>query len=694
MKEALVSLRGDDLPPGIRVRSARIEEGISRLPTADLVVHLSAPLDDAELLGKPVTIVMRVGAGRRTIRGRIWSVQEAECLHGVRVYHVQVTSALAQLDFHVSSTIHVGRTPAEVLGDTLRPEVPKDVTVGFCVEHATRPMDLCVRYRESSLDFIRRVAAHHGVWWLVSTVGAKEHLRFGDANHLFSTLRSDAPDGAFAVYGAHDAEYLSSPSVRSLTRRASLAPSRVTVTDWDATRPGANLTRLREREGSDPMEAVVLFGEANLTTPSRDHPGRVDNGDLLARVRLEALNMERVRYEGRSNVVGLAPGRRVSCGSGRAMATLVVTHTTTYYQAAEEALVAGEVAFEGRPRFESSFVGIPAETPVRMPALPRPRAPALVGAVVVGAAEDEPGTDVLGRVSLVYDFDGRQVPSRPVPVAHAAFAGRGYGLHLRPRAGQHVLVAFEHGEFERPVVVGAQHTALALPGIELPEERTVSGLVTRTIGGTTSNFFLINDMPGAEYVHTHSTGDHRVSVVRDETHRVGGDRDDRVRGDEDRHVSGNARVRVEKDAHQEVVGSVCTVCRGAMSVDVGGAVTITANRFEVRVGESMLVLTPQGVEIHGFVIELHGRHLLDLRGGLTVINENPPAGKPVFERSFRVTNRAGRPAAGRRYRIHKPDGATVEGTTDAEGMTMAVVWHEAGTVRLEVFDDMDMEEDA
>lgn len=83
---------------------------------------------------------------------------------------------------------------------------------------------------------------------------------------------------------------------------------------------------------------------------------------------------------------------------------------------------------------------------------------------------DELHMDRLGRVRIRFDFQdtqqGRlQCPSSDWVRVAQPYAGAGMGMQFIPRIGQRVLVGFEHGHIDRPIVLKALHTGRGEGGV-------------------------------------------------------------------------------------------------------------------------------------------------------------------------------------------------------------------------------------
>src|SRR5262249_47822560 len=62
------------------------------------------------------------------------------------------------------------------------------------------------------------------------------------------------------------------------------------------------------------------------------------------------------------------------------------------------------------------------------------------------------------------------------------WAGRRYGAVFLPRVGQEVIVAFEEGDPDQPIILGSVYNADLMPPYLLPDNRTQSGIQSRSVG--------------------------------------------------------------------------------------------------------------------------------------------------------------------------------------------------------------------
>jgi type VI secretion system secreted protein VgrG len=73
-----------------------------------------------------------------------------------------------------------------------------------------------------------------------------------------------------------------------------------------------------------------------------------------------------------------------------------------------------------------------------------------------------------------------------------SWAGNGWGACFWPRVGHEVVVAFEHGDPDRPLVVGSVYNSTNMPPYPMPENKFIAGWKSLTEGGDpTENFHQI-----------------------------------------------------------------------------------------------------------------------------------------------------------------------------------------------------------
>ena len=163
------------------------------------------------------------------------------------------------------------------------------------------------------------------------------------------------------------------------------------------------------------------------------------------------------------------------------------------------------------PFYENSFQCIPAALPYR-PARTTPR-PTVEGPQQPwwsATRADEIFTDKYGRIKVQFPWDRQgQKDANSSCWARVAslWAGKQWGMIHIPRVGQEVIVAFEEGDPDRPIIVGSVYNAENMPPYTLPDNKTQSGYLSRsTLNGTDQNFnqLRFEDKKDSEEVYFHA----------------------------------------------------------------------------------------------------------------------------------------------------------------------------------------------
>jgi type VI secretion system secreted protein VgrG len=245
--------------------------------------------------------------------------------------------------------------------------------------------------------------------------------------------------------------------------------------------------------------------------------------------------------------------------------------------------------------YQNRFTCIPAALPYR-PArtTPRPFVHGCQTAVVVGPAGEEIFTDKYSRVKVQFHWDreGKKDANSSCWVRVAStWAGRQWGAIHIPRIGQEVVVDFEEGDPDQPIVIGSVYNADNMPPYALPANKTQSGIKSRSsLGGGADNFNEIRfeDKKGSEQLFIHAEKNQDIEVENDETHWVGRDRTKTIDHDETVSVGNNRTETVGKNEtisigenRTESVGkdeSISVAGNQSLSVDKNRSIAVTGNQ--------------------------------------------------------------------------------------------------------------------
>ncbi|WP_207480954.1 type VI secretion system Vgr family protein [Arenibaculum pallidiluteum] len=587
------------------------EEAISQLFRFTLdVVSPRGTVGAEDLIGTPIswTVAQDEGAPRNfhgIVRG--FSLG-APLEDGMRAYRLEVVPWAWFLTQTTDCRIFQRMSARDVIQAVL--EENRTPWVHFDLSHlsgAAAEREYCVQYGESDWDFVSRLAEDEGVFY---------HFRHEAGRHVL--VMADATSAYFDL--AEPTVELDGPGqsggIADWARSFGFRPSRWVQQDYNFETPRTDLiaesqARLPETGG----------GAREIFEYPGGHADRAA-GEERARIRTEEIEAGFATAVGTGGCRHMAPCGRFALGHHPAPEENGLKYVVTQvaHMAADHKLrsVAG-----GPPRYSNSFACIPAAGLFRPPRhTPRPVMRGPQTAMVVGAAGEEIDCDHHGRVRVQFHWDRRgrndENSSCWIRVAQPS-AGRGWGHQFIPRIGTEVVVDFLDGDPDRPLITGTVYNADETPPFPVPDEKTRSGIRTRsTKGGGTEDFneLRFEDRMGEEEVYFHAQKDFRRLVENDDSLEVGRDRTVVIERDLTETLkTGNRRVEIEmgNDALTIATGNRTT------KLDLGKDSCEAMQSIELRVGQSSITIDQTGVTIKGMVIKVEGTAMAEMKAPMTQV---------------------------------------------------------------------------
>ena len=228
-------------------------------------------------------------------------------------------------------------------------------------------------------------------------------------------------------------------------------------------------------------------------------------------------------------------------------------------------------------------------------------------AMVVGTGGDEIYTEEFARVQVHFHWDcndeGRSCWARVMQ----PWAGPHWGYIWIPRVGQEVVVAFQEGDPDYPIVIGMVYNGDSMPPYKLPDKKNHSGIRTHsTIGGGPDNYNEIHfdDTKGSELFSTQAEKNKAKLVKNDELEEIRHDRYLRVLNDQVEDVQNDKKQHVKGDHNEGVDGDISIKVQGDYQLVVGGDYTqkVTGDLTRVVQGDVNLTANGEGqIQITGDV---------------------------------------------------------------------------------------------
>jgi len=441
------------------------------------------------------------------------------------------------------------------------------------------PRDYCVQYRESSFDFISRLMEQEGIYYF-----------FTHADGVHTMVLADAL-GAHSPVGGFEQIPYAPPTERGKRMKASISDwssartinaKRVQLDDYDYLKPKASLLAIEDVTDKDDAHGVSGLDIYDYSYDYVGHDQRLQDGQRYAQVRADALNVPMLTSAGHTDACGLATGalfRLKDFPLAEANQEYLVIETEM--RLVEPDYVTGGGADEDEGPFHCAFRAIRSRQPFRtMPLTPRPVIAGLQTAVVEGNTPEDIAVDKYGRVQVTFFWNRPAKPnaqnSCPVRVAQM-WAGKRWGAQFIPRVGQEVVVSFLDGNPDRPLIIGSVYNADNMPPYSLPENRTQSGVKSRSHNGSAEDYNEIRfeDKKGSEEVLIHaqknlreeSEHDHDVEVARNYTLTA---------GKQIRLVTGLASITLNSTGEIAIEGTNVTV-NGELNVAMTSGLAMELN---------------------------------------------------------------------------------------------------------------------
>lgn len=538
----------------------------------------------SELLLKAVSLSLQLPeGGQRTVHGVVSRfAQTGSARDDLVEYELEIVPPHWVLALEESFEIFQNKSVRDICGDLL-----KGTPFEWKLVRTLDPRPYCFRYRESRWACASRLLEQEGIWYRFDNSGSEAKLVLADT----SASAQPAWNTAQLVF---DTDARREGRLMGLTMQATpfVGETRVrSASEFLATRNVGNVVA-SGGEFKPPADAKAYLFEQQLTAhrsgithsggdSASDASKLPDDTKVYARLRQEQAESLAVVYRGTSTYVGLQSGAKTKVTAHPAAAlnvelfVLGVTHrgsNGSYFSGG------------GQASYENSFEAIPAGTPYRPPRrTPWPRVAGSHVGTVVGPEGEEIYTDKHGRVQVVFkwDLDDSKKLDRSCWIRVAQpFAGQNFGAVFLPRIGHEVIVDFLDGDPDNPVVVGSLYNGANLPPWKLPDNKTQSGVRTKsTLKGGADNFneLRFEDKKGEELVYVQAEKDLTTLVKNDETRDVRHNRTTTITNDDVRTVKEGV------DTH--------TIEKGKQTITVADndrEITVAKNQM-VTIGESHTV---------------------------------------------------------------------------------------------------------
>jgi len=568
----------EGLQSKLQVAELQGHEAISSLFSYSVtVVSEDHEIDFAKVISHPsfLTFVADDEEVARHVHGIVANFELIGLGTRLATYRVRVVPQAWLLTQRFDCRIFQSKSVIDIIKEVAKGGgIPGD-RVKFVMQGSYAPRDYCVQYRESDFDFLSRLMEEEGIFYFFEHSDDGHVMVFSDQTGVHANITGKSK----LAYHPPTTGVATEETIYPFIYREAAVSGAVVFDDFNFRKPALDLTSTKKYSVDTALEVY-------------DYPGHYDatsGGDHLVKVRLESIQVARKVGDGESNCMRLIAGFKFQLEDHPREPFNQEYLITRVETSARQPQVYEESAGGQFPSYHNQFSCIPAAVQFRAPrATPKPYVRGVQTAIVVGPSGEEIYTDEHGRVKVQFHWDrlgkNDEKSSCWIRVAQI-WAGASWGAMFLPRIGHEVIVDFEEGDPDRPIVTGRVYHGTNKPPYSLPAEKTKSTIKSNSSkGGGGFNEFRFEDKKGSEEIFLHGQKDWTIAILNDknqdvghdETLHVGNDRTKNVDKNQTETIGENKTISVGKN-HSESIGENASIDVGKnedVNIGVNQAVTV------------------------------------------------------------------------------------------------------------------------
>jgi len=608
----------------------------------DLLAENTATVAFDKLLGQKACIEVSLpNAEQRYFHGIVSSVSQGAQDQRFTRYSAELVPQLWLLTRTIRSRIFQHMNVLDILKKVL-----DGLDVSWETTGTFQPRDYCAQYRESDFHFASRLMEEEGIYYFF------KHSADSHKMVIANTPQShpDLPTDPKLIYEVVEGGTREEERIYQWDKTQELRSGKSTLWDHCFELPGKHLEA--EKTILETVQAGKITHKLKVGGNDKfeiyDYPGAyaqrfdgVDSGGGDSASDLQKIFDDNARTVGIRMQQETLPSIVIHCASNcRHLVSGYKFTLMRHFNADGQYVITSlsHVADEpygtspqaGRENhYSNAFTCIPFGLPFR-PArtTPRPFVHGSHTATVVGASGEEISTDKYGRVKVQFHWDreGKNDSDSSCWVrVGTPWAGKQWGMIHIPRIGQEVIVDFLEGDPDQPIIVGSVYNAEQMPPYTLPDNKTQSGIKSRSsLKGGVNNFNEIRfeDKMGSEQIFIHAEKDLLKSVENDatqyvgrnltlsvaqkQTESVGSDKNAKVAGKFSEEIGGDMSHTVGGKRHEQVATVYVLDSGQEIHLTGGQKVIIEAGMQLSLIGPGGFVdIGPTGVTIQGTLVNIN-----------------------------------------------------------------------------------------
>jgi type VI secretion system secreted protein VgrG len=532
------------------VTSFRGHESISQLFgfEIEMLAELGTKIPFDQILGQTVTLEMRLMNGDK----RYFNALVKQFTQGRRdevfvSYRASLTPKLWLLTKKVRSRIFQHVTVPDILNTVI---TGMDVTYELSATYF--PRDYCVQYGESDFDFVSRLMEEEGIYYFFKHSDGSHQMVVTDLPSKHPTV----PGQSRVIYEELIGEDRTDMRVTGWDKTQTIRAGEFTAWDYCFELPDKNLQGIEKTIPSvtvgkvthklnvghnDQLEIYQYPGGYAQRFDGINHAGAPQPQDLnnifpdrarTVRIRMEQEEVQSIDIQGTSDCGQFTAGHEFTLerhfdADDKYLLTRVEHAAKQEHYRSQQA----ERPFTYENRFSCIPDGLcyrPQQT------IPKPVIAGLQTAVVTGPPGEEIFVDKYGRVKVQFHWDreGKKNADSSCWLRVAqVWAGKRWGAFFWPRIGHEVVVSFEEGDPDKPLIIGSVYNHDNMPWYSLPKNKQLAGFKSASVSGTAHQNFnglVFNDEKGKEHLSIHSENNLSLNSEKNKMIHAGASKGERV----------------------------------------------------------------------------------------------------------------------------------------------------------------------
>ena len=509
----------------------------------------NANIELKALIGEQMSLRLMCADGRyRTWHGYVAQAAQLGSDGGLARYRLQLVAFTHLLSLRQDSRVFLGQRADEIVNAVLRAYPQANFKLELSPEAlaATPVRGTTTQFQETDAAFVSRLLSEEGWnWRLEHADDGKPLSEARAAKHclVIHDAQAKRPELGNLRFGKPDVRRFGLPedTITSIAVERNVQANAITQAAWDARQLAGVSAQVRSALAAGELPTLEIYdgrGERRFARhQDGDDQAHSPLADTQAALGLARHELAMKTLHGDSAARTLAPGANFQLTehslfslqgaalAGRAdnqFVVLSVQHEAANNLGSEAAQLLKRTELEAGS-YRNHFRAAPAAATVVPAFAPKPVAPGVQTALVVGHSGDTVTTERDLRVRIQFPWQRGSAPlpgglsgpltpgqeetghapgdaasSQWVRVAQAS-AGANWGAVFMPRLGTEVLVEFIEGDLDRPLIVGQLHNGQDAPpwpaGVDSGANHpgTLSGWHSHTLDGEGVNQWVIDD---------------------------------------------------------------------------------------------------------------------------------------------------------------------------------------------------------